>query len=141
MSLALFLHVVYNVHCLFICALLMYYRELCLWDTDDGLCIQTNVINGIHFALHVSTKLTHWFYCTYCIKYRHIAQSHGMELKTFYSTTHSTQNHCSANQNAWTLMVMPLPSSQLMHKPYRYYVQYILPILMNTCMKTTLCRL
>ncbi|XP_031568351.1 WD repeat-containing protein 7-like [Actinia tenebrosa] len=26
--------------------------ELCLWDTDDGLCIQTNIINGIHVSLH-----------------------------------------------------------------------------------------
>ncbi|XP_048581651.1 WD repeat-containing protein 7 [Nematostella vectensis] len=26
--------------------------ELCLWDTDDGLCIQTNVISGTHSALH-----------------------------------------------------------------------------------------
>ncbi|KAL9985744.1 hypothetical protein ACROYT_G008185 [Oculina patagonica] len=25
--------------------------ELCLWDTDDGICIQTNVIAGMHLAL------------------------------------------------------------------------------------------
>lgn len=28
--------------------------ELCLWDTDDGICIQTNVIPGTHLALLVS---------------------------------------------------------------------------------------
>ncbi|XP_044173279.1 WD repeat-containing protein 7-like isoform X2 [Acropora millepora] len=25
--------------------------ELCLWDTDDGICIQTNIIPGMHLAL------------------------------------------------------------------------------------------
>ena len=31
-----------------------FFRELCLWDTDDGICIQTNVIPGMHLALLVS---------------------------------------------------------------------------------------
>ena len=32
---------------------MLLFRELCLWDTDDGICIQTNTIPGMHLALLV----------------------------------------------------------------------------------------
>lgn len=43
--------IAYNIYCL------ISFSELCLWDIEDGLCLQINVIPGNHTALYVSEYL------------------------------------------------------------------------------------
>lgn len=62
LSKVLMVYIVYPVTCAeHLHYLVLKSRELCLWDTDDGICIETSLIPGTHLNLLVRICFVFFF--------------------------------------------------------------------------------